>query len=994
MRSVSWNMGRWLRCLLLVVAAGTAAAESWQETSARFWRALEARDLERLHELSSGSLFGPDLRAIVAFVSTYDDVETCHAVTRSVHRTNDGVIAEFDVTGDGHLRGIGDAPLPASWTITFARRGSSWRVQSATLFEDVVAREIVRGDMTHATTNVSRPLLICLVLKLLNLGDPHAMQVLQALDGLSPSTAERVAIDVRRAGVCHRNGDPAGAMHWGCRARIAAEETGDPDLVARAMAQQAGDAIHYARFADARALAAQAHAVADAGGDVTTRVLVLLTESAVAREGHRHLDSVELNEQASTLARRIGWYEYTAIADFNLAVSYFAMGHDVLGKRYAETAYRSLLAVGNRYVAGGAQGLIAAAELRNGELKDALIAARRACRATEGLAGTNRGDALFSLSRVLTAMHRDEEADAALQEAIKIERASGAPIEVSGVLLQQAWLDLDAGRLDEALEHADESERVVDEPSFRVSAKSVKGAALARRGDRAAAHRTLDEAVAMAESLRAEYVGDLSDRSMIEEPYNALIDLYLQEGNLEAALRCSERKRARTFLDAIIAHGGVAPLPLRNDEAEREHALRGEVDRLLRAFISSAPSQRTAASARLASARTDYEEFAQRLYLRHPDAALPFATADKVTFDLERMVSNDFAIVEYAIVHGRVLAFVVFRGARGDVRIEVRTLKIDPYRMPAIIDHYVDSIAHRNLDYRTASRRLFAQLIAPVEPLIRRARTVCIVPAGSLWRLPFQTLVDDRGRFFGSEHAIDLAPSIAALQSLQERRGRNRPALSLAAFGNPQLPVPGAALPDAAHEVREIARLYGRAKTREFVEATATRTNALESMRSARVIHFATHALIDDRHPLFSGVLLAAHNDESILLTAQDVANLHLDADVAVLSGCDTAEGRLSNGEGLIGLAWAFGVAGCPTTVATQWSTASKPASILMIEFHRRLLAGDSVPKALQYAQTKLRENPRYAHPFDWAPFVVFGVPQPSGDAGALALATRPAIRP
>ena len=96
-------------------------------------------------------------------------------------------------------------------------------------------------------------------------------------------------------------------------------------------------------------------------------------------------------------------------------------------------------------------------------------------------------------------------------------------------------------------------------------------------------------------------------------------------------------------------------------------------------------------------------------------------------------------------------------------------------------------------------------------------------------------------------------------------------------------------------------------------------------------------------------------------------------ADLAVLSACDTARGHIGAGEGVIGLSWAFFVAGCPATVVSQWSVDADSTSKLMVEFHRNLLAGKTKSEALRQAELKLMKNRRYSDPFYWAGFVVVG---------------------
>ena len=115
-------------------------------------------------------------------------------------------------------------------------------------------------------------------------------------------------------------------------------------------------------------------------------------------------------------------------------------------------------------------------------------------------------------------------------------------------------------------------------------------------------------------------------------------------------------------------------------------------------------------------------------------------------------------------------------------------------------------------------------------------------------------------------------------------------------------------------------------------------------------------------------------------LEAWEIMNLNIDADVVVLSACETARGRVGAGEGVIGLTWALFVAGSPTTVASQWKVEVQSTTELMVEFHRNLKSHIENPKskmtkakALRQAGLKLLRSEQYRHPFYWAGFVIIG---------------------
>jgi CHAT domain-containing protein len=133
--------------------------------------------------------------------------------------------------------------------------------------------------------------------------------------------------------------------------------------------------------------------------------------------------------------------------------------------------------------------------------------------------------------------------------------------------------------------------------------------------------------------------------------------------------------------------------------------------------------------------------------------------------------------------------------------------------------------------------------------------------------------------------------------------------------------------------------------------------------------------MLDDENPMYSALLFAAGKSDDGRLEAREVASLQLEASVTVLSACSTAGGTVYSGEGLIGMAWAFLVAGCPTTVATLWPAPSTSSKELMIAFHSALARGASPADALRRAELAVRKDARYRRPFSWAPFVVIGVP-------------------
>jgi CHAT domain-containing protein len=145
-----------------------------------------------------------------------------------------------------------------------------------------------------------------------------------------------------------------------------------------------------------------------------------------------------------------------------------------------------------------------------------------------------------------------------------------------------------------------------------------------------------------------------------------------------------------------------------------------------------------------------------------------------------------------------------------------------------------------------------------------------------------------------------------------------------------------------------------------------------------RILHEAAHGVLDSNNPLSSFLDLnrTGGDMEDNVLSAREILKMRLRADVAVLSACEMARGKYRFGEGMIGMSWAFLIAGTPTTVVSQWKVDSASTSQLMVAFHKNLKSHPDFSgkaDALRASALALLENSQYKHPFYWAGFVVVG---------------------
>lgn len=184
-----------------------------------------------------------------------------------------------------------------------------------------------------------------------------------------------------------------------------------------------------------------------------------------------------------------------------------------------------------------------------------------------------------------------------------------------------------------------------------------------------------------------------------------------------------------------------------------------------------------------------------------------------------------------------------------------------------------------------------------------------------------------------------------------------------------------AVLTGAVKEVRTIAEKFDG--TTRLV-SSATEGTFKEIAHKYQILHLAMHGLLDDANPMFSKLLFnpTEEGQEDGSLNASEIYNLELNADLVVLSACDSGIGNINKGEGIMSLSQAFAYAGCPTLVSSLWKVPDESTVVPMVGFYDHLINGLPIDGALQRAKLdflKTVDNPLYEHPFFWAGFIVHG---------------------
>ncbi|HEU4391026.1 MAG TPA: CHAT domain-containing protein, partial [Blastocatellia bacterium] len=342
-------------------------------------------------------------------------------------------------------------------------------------------------------------------------------------------------------------------------------------------------------------------------------------------------------------------------------------------------------------------------------------------------------------------------------------------------------------------------------------------------------------------------------------------------------------------------------------------------------------------------------------------------------------LQTDEVAVEYFISGDEVSAFVASRagfkvarsiGSRRKTDLMLSSLRFHMRKFTYGSEYASDRLENLKhaIDGRLAD--LYAEVFAPVEPLINGKRVI-VIPHGPLHYLPFHAL-SNRGEYLIDRFEISYSPSAAVLQLCRARSKMTRriwrsrteprkPTTDLVAVG-----ISDPKTPNIREEISALAAMFP--DTTQIRDDEATRENLFRLASGARFLHIATHGHFQRDNPMFSFLELA-----DCRLDFYSLFDLKLKAELVTLSGCQTGINAVLPGDELHGLMRGFLYAGAPSLVTSLWSVNDRSTSETMVRMYRNIQTGDSKRSALRKAQLSIREE--NSHPYYWAPFVLIGSP-------------------
>ena len=502
------------------------------------------------------------------------------------------------------------------------------------------------------------------------------------------------------------------------------------------------------------------------------------------------------------------------------------------------------------------------------------------------------------------------------------------------------------------------------------------------------------------EELKATYLG--TDRRI--DAYHNLIALFIrlyQESNqpryVAEAYRYLERAKARAFLDSI----EVSKLDLTEGISQqllnRETDLMNDISQLHTKLLipQLSPDQRDEINSDLEE-REEQLEFLRREIREVSPAYANIRYPKTLTLQEAQkgLIDDETACFAYLLAKENSYGFAI---TRKDIRIFPLP---DRKEVQKLVRGYLMAITDvTNQDFHLG-RRLYDVLIRP--GLNHKVKRLIIVPDDILYFLPFETLLSsDGGRgWMIKDYAVAYAPSLSSLRELIERRKMNghRAKKDILALGDPSFganeaepeagdgdPLQDSGTPAGSRfsrlkysglEIEKIAALFKSAR-RDILERDLASEENFKSqdLTDFRIIHFATHAFIDDQKPARSSIVLALDQDprEDGFLQMREIFNLKMQADLVVLSACQTGLGQLIRGEGIEGLSRAFFYAGASSVLLSLWAINDQASYQLLERFYVHLRSANPVIDSLRRAKLEMIDSEVLAHPYYWAGFIVSG---------------------
>jgi len=737
--------------------------------------------------------------------------------------------------------------------------------------------------------------------------------------------------------------------------------------------------------------------------------------------------SVEYTLQALSQIRGLNLKETEALYLSNAGNFYFLMGNNQQAAAYANQSLDLSRAINDRQMEARSLSLLCKVYQSMGEVEKASNACNRALLISHEKGDlTYKAGILTALSRVYEQTGDRRKAVESREAALAIYRAIGDTTGELTTLHALGQYSLEGGDLVSARSQIERAIEMAESLRVKVASHQMRSLYLAGRQE------VYESYVDLLMEMHGREPGNGYDRAALQVSERArarsLLDL-LAEGRARIRLGADPAllEKERGLLERLNAMD-AARKKLRDDERTKKQAesVANEINDLAMQF--------QVLEARIRSSHSRYAALTRP----EPLVAVEIQQLlDENTVLLEYTLGDKqswlWAITRDSISSHKLPPRAEIHAAARSVYelLTARQSRKDPTE-----DDRLRRITEADAKLQTETAALGRMLLGPISAQLQqdwKGKRLAVVASGALEYLPFAILPTPAGAACQpliADHEIVNLPSASALALIRkEVAGRQAPAKTLAALADPVFDandprlatarkkaskngliasvrsassVSSLLAPELARSVRSFrsdslgrdgfGRLVFSNDEAEFITGLAPRGSTLKAtgfeancqlvasgeLGRYRIVHFATHGLINSEHPELSGLVLSLVDEsgkpQDGFLRMSDIFNLRLPADLVVLSACQTALGKEIKGEGLVGLTRGFMYAGARRVVASLWQVDDMATAELMKHFYHGMLKENLRPAAaLREAQIKMSGSSRWSSPYYWAGFVIQG---------------------
>jgi CHAT domain-containing protein len=796
----------------------------------------------------------------------------------------------------------------------------------------------------------------------------RALDGLKVLRGVGVLTAKSLKVEVfgELAETEIRSGRIDDALAWNDRALELVRAEKSPETEVIVLNRRADTLVRGGRFAAAEKVFAQARALAQENEYFDLQVSIDLSSSVMNRmRGRYGAAAADMEKSLEALAKANEPFSEPAILK-NLAMSYLDLDANESARLLLERARQVAEKNGRCLEVATIDLFEATRKLRKDEISfaDFKKAAEQWSRTPDALSVPGSE----YLTQLVDAIMSSAPADPQL--SVKSEMLSPGELEI----LQGAALFSEDRELPLARELVMKGLALDPNTPHRAGALAVIGGTYVKEGDDdkgiAYFRQAIDAIEAAAGNARADaFLSNPSgDAGWSSSTFVVLLKLLVKHGRYEEAFAVSERARARVFLQ-MMGNVHVSPRGTENTfPAQAAETLRMQLLQWQRQ-ARVAPSGQLTDDIR--QARQRYEALMTRVKATNTEYAA-MTTVEPLQLDTIRSaLPPKTTLVSYFITSSAAHAWALDRTTLQYVSLPIGPLDLARVQCAARQFHGTGR-GVRLLDKTcepASVEELYKRLFAPLRAHIRNSRLI-IVPHGVLHYLSFGAFRDPRTRrYLIEDYTITYAPSASSIHFL---RDKETPVKGKALV----IGAPAGVSPELPGAMREAMMVGARLHSVPMVGAAAKESLLYQLKGDIDLVHIAAHGFYEADTPLFSRLALAEGDGSDGNVEVHEILS---DADLTgvnlvVLSACQTALGKVSAGDEIVGLTRALMYAGTPGVVSTLWEIDDDAAEALMNYFYDRLLHGSSAADALRFAQLQLLHGD-YPDPRQWAAFTLNGDP-------------------